>query len=413
VMRKHQRYFPLEDASGNLLPYFITLANGAIDPPAVQQGNEAVLRARYEDAKFFYANDLKRPLEALRPGLAGITFETKLGNMLQKTERGETLVAPVGALLGMSEADIATAKEAMHVARADLASSVVMEFTSLAGTMGKHYAQKEGRSDAVAEAIFEAALPRSADDILPKSPAGQLVAIADRLDSLVGLFAVGCAPTASADPFGLRRVAYGLLQTAVANGTSMDLPAALAAAGAVQPVEVTAEQLAEAETFVMRRLEQLLVDEGNTVQAVRAVISQRGADPAITATTVRDLQAEMGGERLGKVMTALARPTRLMRGKDGAGTVEDLNADIMGPEELALYEAYKVAAEKLSTTGAATGIPEFLGAIEALAEPVDAFMENVFVMAEEEDLRKNRLTLLQCVADLPKGIMDPAELPGF
>jgi len=342
VMRKHQRYFPVESASGELMPYFVTVANGAIHPPTVKEGNEAVLQARYEDAKFFYNLDLQKPLADLRPALAGITFETKLGNMLDKSDRTEKLVAPLGALIGCSEDDTAIAKEAAHVARADLASSLVMEFTSLAGVMGKHYAQKEGRSEEVAEAIWEAVLPRSAEDSVPQSPAGQLISMADRLDSLVGLFAVGCAPSAGADPYGLRRVTYGFLQTAVQNNIRMDLPLALKAAAEVQPVEVTEAVLAEAEAFVLRRLEQLLVDAGNSVEAVRAVVSERGSDPALVASTVVALNAELGGARLAKVMTALARPTRLMRGKEGAGAFAELNLDIMLKEEKALYEAYKV-----------------------------------------------------------------------
>ncbi|KAK3270915.1 hypothetical protein CYMTET_20708 [Cymbomonas tetramitiformis] len=413
VMKKHQRYFPVEDpATGELLPKFVTVANGDIDPDAVRVGNEGVLTARYQDARFFYNQDIQTPLEELRPLLAGITFETTLGNMLEKADRVTSLVAPLGAATGASAAVLATATTAARIARADLSSSVVMEFTSLAGTMGEHYAVQEGLPEDVARAIFEAALPRSSGDILPTSEAGILVALADRLDSLVGLFAVGCAPSASADPFGLRRTAYGLVQTLVTSGLDLNLTDAIAAAAAVQPVEVKPEVLREAQAFVERRLEQLLVDGGAGVEVVRAVLKQQGSAPALAARAVGELQAEVatGGERLASVLTAYARPTRIGRGKEGAGDAADLREDIMGEEEAALFKAYQ---EVAAAVRAGVGVDEFLNVSQVLVAPTEAFFDKVFVMDEDMDLRKNRLTLLKCVAELPDGILDLSELPGF
>eukprot|EP00238_Polyblepharides_amylifera_P012515 CAMPEP_0196584758 /NCGR_PEP_ID=MMETSP1081-20130531/48359_1 /TAXON_ID=36882 /ORGANISM="Pyramimonas amylifera, Strain CCMP720" /LENGTH=966 /DNA_ID=CAMNT_0041906085 /DNA_START=496 /DNA_END=3396 /DNA_ORIENTATION=- len=415
VMRKHQRYFPVEDPeTGDLLPYFVTVANGPIDATLVREGNEAVLRARYEDARFFYKQDLRRDLLDFAPLLEGITFERSLGSMLDKSGRVESLVEPIGVLMAIEFNHIERAKEAAKLYRCDLASAMVMEFTALAGVMGKHYAQLQGQVPPVCEAILEAALPRFADDDLPGTQPGQVVAVADRLDSLVGLFAVGCAPSSSADPFGLRRIAYGLVQTLVACKTPINLPKAIHAAAQVQPVEVSEEVQREALVFVTRRLEQLLVDNGNSVEGVRAILNARGDNPSLAFTSVEALQEELGGERLSTVMTALARPTRLMRGKESqAGEEEDLNPDLMGPEELALFHAYADVRSKLQETWSGMAIQPFLECCEVLAEPVDAFFENVFVMDENLELRKNRLTLLKCVADLPTGIMDLSELPGF
>lgn len=270
VMRKHQRYFPVEDpATGKLLPYFVTVANGAVDPAVVRRGNEAVLRARYEDARFFYRQDTARKLESFRPQLSGTVFEKRLGSLLEKSDRVEKLVGPLAAMLGLASGDAEDAVEAARLARADLATSLVMEFTALAGVMGRHYAEREGLDPKVSTAIFESVLPRSAGDILPESPAGIAVACADRVDSLVGLFAVGGAPTATTDPFGLRRAAYGLVETLVERGVHLDLRKAVDMAAKLQPVKVEPAVGEEVVQFVTRRLEQLLVDRGTPVELVR------------------------------------------------------------------------------------------------------------------------------------------------
>lgn len=270
VMRKHQRYFPLYSADNKLLPAFITVANGPVDTAAVAAGNEAVLRARFEDAAFFYREDLKHQLADLRcaqrfesilhrhephwcepaeawmstkshqpllqclgtvclspaehqcpdacclcgdrrPKLKGTLFQKDLGTIYDKNLRVEALTPALAAAMNLAAAT-ETAKAAAALCKADLATYTVTEMTALAGTMGRHYAQKQGLPEDVCTAIFEAVLPRQAGDVLPSSPAGIVVAVADRLDSLVGLVAAVGAPSATADPYGLRRAAYGMLQ---------------------------------------------------------------------------------------------------------------------------------------------------------------------------------------------------------
>lgn len=256
-----------DNESSKLLPYFITVANGDVDPPTVAGGNEAVLRARFEDAVFFYDADKRRGLEAIKPALSGTVFQKDLGNLLDKTSRVESLLEPLSRLMsaGSLSSSLPAALRAASLAKADLASSTVMEMTALAGIMGRHYAELEGEDPEVCTAIFESVLPRNAGDILPSSAAGIMVSVADRLDSLVGLVAAGCAPTANTDPYALRRTAYAMLQTLVANDVSLDLRAASQEAAALQPLEVSEESVAAVLEFVERRLEQLLVDRGVSV----------------------------------------------------------------------------------------------------------------------------------------------------
>ncbi|KAG2494176.1 hypothetical protein HYH03_007534 [Edaphochlamys debaryana] len=401
-----------------LLPYFVTVANGPVHPPTVAAGNEAVLRARFEDAAFFYREDLRQPLEAFRPELSGTTFQKDLGSLLDKAQRVEALVPQlaqaVAAAGGGSQAAWASpavldvAVRAAHLCKADLATSTVTEMTALAGTMGRHYAHKQGLPQEVAEAIFEACLPRQAGDEVPRSPAGVLVSVADRLDSLVGLFAAGCGPSAATDPYGLRRAAYGMLQALVSNGVSVSLRAAVAAAAALQPIPVSAAVQAEVLTYLGGRLEQLL-SEGAPAEVVWAVLAERGDDPALASRTSEWEAGEQG--RLRAVMAAFSRPTRIVRGKEVPPALVGVDPALFeGEEERALYAAFVEASAKVSPD---TSVPALLAAAQPLLPPIASFFERVFVMCEEPRVRANRLALLRDLAALPRGVVDLAQLPGF
>ncbi|KAI5082111.1 hypothetical protein GOP47_0001854 [Adiantum capillus-veneris] len=411
VMRKHQRYFPVEDPEkGLLLPAFVMVANGNIDPIVVRKGNEAVLRARYEDAKFFYQSDVSKALVDFRPQLKGILFQEKLGTMLDKSIRVERMITELGELLGLDSESMEVARCAAPLAYADLVTTVVMEFTSLAGIMGKHYALREGQPTAVANAIFESVLPRNAGDILPTSDPGILLAVADRLDSLVGLFKVGCQPSASADPFGLRRSAYGLVQALVENKKSLNLQKAMEVAASVQPPSLTVSDNDEVLTFVTRRLEQLLIDEGANVEIVRSIISERGNDPWLASVSVKQLEELSKADLLKKVVIAYSRPTRIAR-----PDVVDLSWKVdtqlfQEAEEHALWIAYNKAALQVNP---GVGVDLFIEASAELVEPLDNYFNKVFVLAEDKTLQKNRLALLQKVAELPRGIVNFSFLPGF
>lgn len=258
VMQKHQKYFGIADKSGRLLPYFIAVANGDINVDVVRKGNEAVLRARYEDAKFFYETDTRKKFSEFRGQLNGILFQEKLGTMLDKMTRVETIVTKLASSMGFQSEQFQTIQEAASLAMSDLSTAVVTEFTSLAGIMARHYALRDGYSEQVAEAVFEIILPRNSGDILPKTDAGNVLAIADRLDSLVGLFGAGCQPSSTNDPFGLRRISYGLVQLLVENNKDLHLRHCLELAAEVQPIKIDSSTLDDAQQFVTRRLEQYL-----------------------------------------------------------------------------------------------------------------------------------------------------------
>jgi glycyl-tRNA synthetase len=399
--------------SDELLPYFVTVANGSIDEDKVRNGNEAVIRARFEDAQFFYELDRRSTLKDVRPKLSGTTFHKELGSILDKTERIEKIVSPLAKVCGVDCIDSgseAVAKEAAHICKADLATSTVTEMTALAGLMGQHYALMEGQSPEVATAIFESVLPRNAGDCLPETPAGSLVSAADKLDSLVGLFACGCSPSASADPYGLRRAAVGLLLVLINGSMPFDLKAAIDIAAAVQPLDVSESSKEDVYDFILKRLEQILVDDGVQVEAVRAAIAERGNNPWLASTTAKDIARELKKEEGGlqKAMMAMARAIRITRGKEisASWTVDPslFETDL----EKSLYNAYQsIDLSKQST------VEEFSVECVKLVEPLEEYFEGVFVMSEDDAVRKSRLALLRDISALQDGILNLQDLPGF
>ncbi|KAL9235540.1 hypothetical protein vseg_010291 [Gypsophila vaccaria] len=410
VMQKHQKYFGIADDEGRLLPYFIAVANGDININVVTKGNEAVLRARYEDAKFFYETDTKKKLLEFRGQLSGILFQEKLGTMLDKMKRLETIVIELAPSLGIEQEQLQTIEVAASLGMSDLATAVVTEFTSLSGIMARHYALRDGYSQQIAEALFEITLPRHSGDILPKTDAGNVLAIADRLDSLVGLFAAGCQPTSSNDPFGLRRISYGLVQLLVDNDKNLDLRWALELAAKTQPIAVDCNVLDDAHQFVTRRLEQYLVDKGLNPEVVRSVLLERGNWPCLAAKSAVKMEALFKDELLPKIIEAYSRPTRIVRGKNTDSKSEVNEAAFETEAERALWNAFLSVNSKVHQ---GVEIDDFVLASLELVQPLANFFDNVFVMAEDEQIRKNRLTLLQKIADLPKGIADLSALPGF
>ncbi|XP_020113143.1 glycine--tRNA ligase, chloroplastic/mitochondrial 2-like isoform X5 [Ananas comosus] len=363
VMQKHQRYIPLRSTStGNLLPFFIAVANGVIKEEVVRKGNEAVLRARYEDAKFFYKMDTQKKFSEFRSQLNGILFHEKLGTMLDKMERVQKIVAKLGLALGIDERMIPVIKDAAAIAMSDLATSIVTEFTSLAGIMARHYALKDGYPEQIAEALFEIMLPRFSGDILPKSDAGIVLAVADRLDSLVGLFGAGCQPSSTNDPFGLRRISYGL------------------------------------------------VDKGINSEIVRSVLLERANYPYLASQSAVEMEALSRTELFPKVVEVYSRPTRIIRGKDINNNLEVSSTAFEKDEEQALWSAYLEVSTKIHP---GVDIETFAQTSLLLLQPLEDFFNNVFVMAEDQSIRNNRLALLKKIADLPKGVADLSVLPGF
>ncbi|CAN6704021.1 unnamed protein product [Malus baccata var. baccata] len=410
VMQKHQKYFAVKDENGRLLPYFIAVANGVIDEIVVKKGNEAVLRARYEDAKFFYEMDTRKRFSEFRSQLKGILFHEKLGTMLDKVLRIQNTVNKLSLALGMDENTNKVVQDAASLAMADLATAVVTEFTSLSGVMARHYALRDGYSEQVAEALFEITLPRFSGDTLPKTDAGIVLSVADRLDSLVGLFAAGCQPSSANDAFGLRRISYGLVQVLVEKDKHLDLQQALELAADVQPIEVDASTINDAHQFVTRRLEQYLVDKGISSEVVRSVLAERANSPCLAARSACKMEALSKGELFQKVVEAYSRPTRIVRGKDVDPHIEVDEAAFETDEEKALWNSFLSVQNKICH---GIEVDEFVAVSSQLLQPLEDFFNHVFVMVEEERIRKNRLALLKKVSDLPRGVADLSILPGF
>ncbi|XP_048128782.1 glycine--tRNA ligase, chloroplastic/mitochondrial 2 isoform X2 [Rhodamnia argentea] len=409
VMQKHQKYFSIADQSGRLLPYFIAVANGTIDRTVVKKGNEAVLRARYEDAKFFYEMDTRKRLSEFQSQLKGILFHEKLGTMLDKISRLQSTVTKLSLAMGVNEDKLQFVQEAASLAMSDLATSVVTEFTSLAGIMGRHYALRDGYPEQIAEALFEITLPRFSGDILPQTDVGTVLSIADRLDSLVGLFAAGCQPSSTNDPFGLRRISYGLVQVLVEKDKNLNLKHALGIAADVQPLEVEERTLTNVHQFVTRRLEQFLVDKGISPEIVRSVLLERANVPCLAAKSAFKMEALSKGELFPKVVEAYSRPTRITRGKD-VGTMEVNEAAFDTSEERALWDTFLSVKNQINP---AIEVDAFVDVSAKLVQPLEDFFNNVFVMVEDDRIRNNRLRLLKEISDLPSGIADLSALPGF
>jgi glycyl-tRNA synthetase len=409
VMAKKQRYFPVQGPDGKLLARFITVRNGDdqhIDK--VTHGNEQVLRARFSDATYFFQQDIQKPLEDFLPRLGTLTFHEKLGSMLDKNQRVEKLVGPVAELLGISGQPVADAAAAARVLKADLATQVVVEMTSLQGTMGREYALRGGASQAVADAIFEHWLPRGADDILPASDAGVIVAVADRLDSLTGLFGAGLAPQSTADPYGLRRAALGIIQIVTRRGIALDLRRAIEAAADAQPIPVSAETRAQLLEFFAGRLRSWLDDQGFPPDVLAAVLAEQSANPTRALQGIRELAEWVKRNDWTPLLDGFARCVRITRGETETYTVDA--AALAEPAEKALYAAWQKASSALTPE---SNVNDFLSAFAPALPAVTTFFNDVMVNAEDQAVRRNRIALLQAISGLQKGRADMSLLSGF
>ena len=401
VMRKHQRYFPVYAASGKLLPYFIAVRNGDerhLD--VVIDGNEHVIRARFADAEFFYGKDSQRKLADFLPDLETMTFQADLGSMLDKTRRLEKLAPAVAAMLGLDDAETAVTARAASLAKADLATSMVVEMTALQGIMGGHYALKSGESEAVAAAIAEQY------NAVSQTKPGLALALADRLDSLAGLFAAGLAPKGSNDPFALRRAALHLIENLAANAVSFDLRAGLREAAAYLPLASDDVTLAAVLAFVNGRLEGWLREKGHPASVVKAVLAEQGHDPYLAGDTAAALSQAVAADDWTELLDAYARCVRITRTQDEQFA---LRPDAFAlPAEQALLATYRMAADQSDRS-----LPAFVSALREMVPAINAFFDAVLVMDEDTAVRENRLALLQHIANLAQGMADLSYLEGF
>jgi len=406
VMKKHQRYFPVLGEDGEMLPYFITVANGADrDAELVTRGNEAVIRARYADAVYFVREDSKRPLEAFNQRLATLTFQERLGSVLDKVRRLEKLTPAIADLLGLIEEDKAFATRAARLSKADLATTMVVEITSLQGVMGEIYALRSGEPPAVARAIREQYVARPDE---PLSGPGLALNLADRLDSLVGLFAVGLAPTSSSDPFGLRRAALAVVENLIQAHISLPLRRALAQAAALLPVEADDAVLDQVLGFVRDRLYGWLRDQGLPHDVVEAVLAERGDDPYRAYTAAQELACWVQQPDWSDILVAYARCKRIVR--PIAERYEMVPERYAEPASRDLYVAWQAVRPMVSAHG---GVGALGQALRALVTPINRFFDDILVMTEEPELRAARLALVQHIAALPDGLADLSKLQGF
>ncbi|RGL79892.1 glycine--tRNA ligase subunit beta [Eggerthella lenta] len=396
AMLMHQRYFPLYDADGKLTNNFIVVSNG--DPAhadTITGGNERVVRARLSDAKFFYEEDLKHPLETYVDRLDEVVFQETLGTMKEKADRIVALAKHLAADAQLSEADAADAERAAYLAKADLVTNAVVEFTSVQGVMGSYYAAACGESDQVARAIADHYRPRFSGDEPPASDVGRIVAMADKLDTVCGLFAVGQGPTGSSDPFALRRSAIGIVAMLEA-GLPVSLAAAIdAALGTYQDAGIDFDRdaiRAEVADFFVTRTKVMLRDGGCSHDTMDAVLATGVEEPAqiIARTYVLEAERLSAPEAFDDLATAFARANNLRDADLGVEVDEALLSDA----ERALLVATDEAAACVKEALAVDHFGAALAALAALRAPIDAFFEDVLIMDDDLALRENRLRLL-------------------
>lgn len=412
AMLMHQRYFPLYDAQHKLTNRFVIVSNG--DPACsdtIRDGNERVVRARLDDAKFFYEEDLKKPLEAYVEKLDTVVFQESLGTVRDKTARLVKLADHLGRDAGLSPQDAADLSRACYLCKADLVTNAVIEFTSVQGVMGSYYAKASGETDQVAQAIGQHYQPRFAGDAAPDTLVGKLTAFADKLDTVCGLFSVGQGPTGSSDPFALRRSAIGIVNM-LDDGLPVSLGAAIdvaLAALAEQGVSFdTAAVRAEVVDFFITRTKVILRDAGATADAIDAVLAAGVNEPAVICARTRALEearAQMPDVMV-DLATAFARANNLRDAKLG----EDTDASLFGSEEHALSEAIDVAASQVPQ---ALEVGDYAAALTQLSElrgPIDAFFDAVMIMDEDAKLRENRLRLLNRFVAVFRDVADFGKL---
>ena len=415
VMKKHQRYFPIfgtpeSDRPGKLLPHFIAVRNGNNENLAiVRLGNEHVIRARFADARFFYEHDSHKHLADFLPRLGTLTFQEKLGSMLDKVRRLERLAPRLGEMLGQSPTELMTVQRAANLCKADLATQMVIEMSSLQGIMGCEYARRSGEPDQVCEAISEHYLPRFAGDALPDSLPGIVVGLADRLDSLVGLFAVGLKPSGTKDPFALRRAALGIVQVLLGRGLRFDLKAAIARTAKQLPVPAGQSVRDEALDYVAQRLRGLLLEQGLRYDVVDAVLATRSNDPWLAAETASALNTWVQRTDWLDLLNAFSRCVRIVRDQQARYPVNP--EQFTETASTALYEALQRAQQAIPEQDATTD--QVLAAIQEMIPAINAFFDQVLVMDLDPAIRENRLGLLQSIAALTQELADLSRLEGF
>ncbi|MCQ8869980.1 glycine--tRNA ligase subunit beta [Vibrio splendidus] len=409
TMKGDQKYFPvysheIGDAERSLLPNFIFVSNiESKEPRHVIEGNEKVVRPRLADAEFFFNTDRKRPLIDRLAELDQAIFQKQLGTIKDKTDRITELA---GYIAEQIDADVEKSKRAGLLAKCDLMTSMVFEFTDTQGVMGMHYATHDGEDDQVALALYEQYMPRFAGDTLPSTDISSAVAMADKLDTIVGIFGIGQAPKGS-DPFALRRASLGVLRIIVENGYNLDLTDLIGKAKELLGDKLTNENVeADVIDFMLGRFRAWYQDAGFSVDIIQAVLARRPTKPADFDQRVKAVSHFRELEAAEALAAANKRVGNILAKFDGELPAEIDLALLQEDAEKALAENVEVMTEALEPAFATGNYQEALSKLADLREPVDAFFDNVMVMADDEALKKNRLTLLNNLRNLFLQIAD-------
>ena len=403
-MKEHQKYFHAVDTKGNLLPLFITVANiESTDPSQVVDGNERVIRPRLSDAAFFYETDLKTSLEARREALKSIVFQAQLGTIYDKTERVAKLAEYLASATGAIPSQAA---RAALLSKSDLVSEMVGEFDDLQGTMGRYYAVHDGEHKEVAEALFEQYLPRFSGDQLPSTATGATLAIADRLDTLVGIFGIGQPPTGSRDPFALRRASLGVLRILVEAQIDLDLEAALIQAASQHNIfdhnhALQAETAKQVLTYMLDRFRAWYEDEQIPVEVFQSVAARQLTNPLDIHLRVLAVHAFNQLPEAQALAAANKRVSNILAKQENERQGTTINNTLLvDPAEKILAEALAELTNNVNPLLAARDYTDTLKQLANLRAPVDRFFDDVMVMIDDEALRANRLALLQQLRNL-------------
>ena len=398
TMKGDQKYFPIYDKDGKLLPHFIFVSNiNPEDPTAIIEGNEKVVRPRLTDAEFFFKTDLKQKLVDRLPRLETVLFQQQLGTLKNKTDRIEQLAGEIAKQIG---ADEAKAKRAGLLSKCDLMTNMVFEFTDTQGVMGMHYARHDGEDEEVAVALNEQYMPRFAGDELPKSLVASAVALADKFDTLTGIFGIGQAPKGSADPFALRRAALGALRIIVEKNLPLDLEDLVKKSAALFGDKLTNQNVvADVVDFMLGRFRAWYQDEGIAVDVIQAVLARRPTRPADFDARVRAVSHFRTLDSAEALAAANKRVSNILAKADAAIGEINLTACVE-PAEKALAEAVLALRTKVQPLIAQGDYTAVLDKLANLRAPVDSFFDNVMVNAEDPALRQNRLAILNTLQDL-------------
>jgi glycyl-tRNA synthetase beta chain len=410
TIQDHQRYFAIEGADGKLTGGFVTVSNiESRDPAKVREGNERVVRPRLSDAAFFWDQDRKVSLDAHAANLSGVTFQAKLGTYADKTRRVKSLALRIGERITAGP----QVGRAAELAKADLMTAMVGEFPELQGIMGRHYAEAEGYPQEMALALEEHYMPRYAGDALPRTKTGQALALADKIDTLVGIFAIEQRPTGAKDPFALRRAALGVLRILLECRLDLDLHELLAVSADAQPVQ-RAGAAAEVYDFIAERFRGLVLEraDGTSVEMIDAVLANRPASPLDADARLQALKEFLRLPDAGVLTAINKRIANILRKAPPEGDTEVQVGAFTEPAEHALHRALTELRGSVGESIAKREYAQGLHRLISLSAAVDDFFESIMVMDDDPGRRHNRLALLRDVQRLLGGVADLSRLPG-